>query len=162
MDMDKKITILAAMLGVTLVLTAFNTFQTVEINRSLNGGYEAAEQPAVKRPSDYKIGIDYDKAIKGKKPIVLLFYADWCHFCIDFMPKYEALYKKFKNKYNFVKINVEDAKYEEVVKKYKINGFPMVFLVNPQKDTNIQLENQYFGDKEKMEKDLNDFYKDNK
>ena len=38
----------------------------------------------------------------------------------------------------------------------------MVFLVNPQKDTNIQLENQYFGDKEKMEKDLNDFYKDNK
>ena len=162
MDTDKRLKLITWLLAITLVLSVFNAFGTVQTLRDLGGNLVSSEQPATKRPSDYKFGKDYNKSLESKKPMIVLFYADWCHYCINFMPTYEKLYKKFKNKYNFVKINVEDPKYFEAVKKYQITGFPTVFLVNTQKDTHIQLENQDFRDIEKLKTQLKDFYKKNK
>lgn len=142
------------------VYCAYNTYKVERILSKAIGGQAAAPKPQ-KRPSEYKIGIEYKKALESEKPMLLLFYADWCHFCIDFMPKYETLYKKYKNKYNFVKINVEDPQHIAEVEKYEITGFPTVFLVNTQKDTHIQLDNSTFGEIKNLEKDLEDFYKEN-
>ena len=114
MDTDKKLKVITWLLSITLVLTVFNSFGTIQTLRSLNGDIVASGQPATKRPSDYKFGKDYHKSLKSNKPMIVLFYADWCHYCINFMPTYQALYKKFRHKYNFVKINVEDSKYRKV------------------------------------------------
>ena len=157
--------IITCLLIVVLLLTAFNTYSIAQLKQMITEGSSIAapaKPAAVKRPSDYKIGEDYYKSVKSDKPMMLLFYADWCHFCIDFMPKFEALYKKYKHKYNFVKINVEDPTYAKEVEKYQIQGFPSVFLVNTQKDTHIQLDNNTFGDIEQLKSDLEDFYKKNK
>lgn len=162
MDTDKKLKVITWLLTITLVLTVFNSFGTIQTLRSLNGDIVASGQPATKRPSDYKFGKDYHKSLKSNKPMIVLFYADWCHYCINFMPTYQALYKKFRHKYNFVKINVEDSKYRKEIEKYQIVGFPTVFLVNPKKDTHIQLQNRDFGDMDKLENELKEFYKENK
>ncbi len=121
----------------------------------------AADQPT-KKPSDYHFGIPYEKAVKAKKPMIVLFYADWCGFCVRFMPIYEELYKNHKNQFNFVKVNVEDKKYEAAVKKYEIAAFPTVFMVNTKTDKREQLKNENFGDMSKLDELMNDFYNKNK
>jgi thiol-disulfide isomerase/thioredoxin len=121
----------------------------------------AADQPT-KKPSEYHFGIPYEKAVKAKKPMIVLFYADWCGFCVRFMPIYEELYKNHKNHFNFVKVNVEDNKYEAAVKKYEIAAFPTVFMVNTKTDKREQLKNENFGDMNKLNELMNDFYNKNK
>lgn len=145
-----------SMLILTFGLTAFNTYQIFQIT-SLGG----SSAKAVKKPSDYKFGVKYEKALEAKKPMALLFYADWCRYCIGFMPEYEKLYKKFKRKYNFVKINVEDPNYREEVVKYQIDGFPTLYLVNPITDKSVHVDNGDFHSNERMTENLNSFYEVN-
>ncbi|MBD5403317.1 thioredoxin fold domain-containing protein [bacterium] len=114
------------------------------------------QNPTMK-PSQYNIGIDYDKAIKGNKPIVALFYADWCHYCIKFMPTYQSLSKIYKDDFNFAKVNVEDPKYEKTVREIGITGFPTVFLIDPKYDNRVLLSNAIFGDMKQLRTELDRF-----
>lgn len=169
-NMDKKHALVVALLVLLVVSTSIGAFQTYKLNQVLSGGsVPTAERPSrpsaetpTKKPSEYKIGMDYKKAVESKKPMLILFYADWCGFCVRFMPIYEKLYKAHKRDFNFVKINVEDSKNSDLVEKYEIKAFPTVFLVNTKEDTREKLENRDFGDMDKLNGILNDFYKENK
>ncbi|MDY6310367.1 MAG: protein disulfide isomerase family protein [Cyanobacteriota bacterium] len=174
-NIDKKFTITTALLAMLLVTTGIGAYETTQVRTLLSNGATpdssapAAQAPAApsadeptKKPSEYKFGIPYEKAVKAKKPMIVLFYADWCHFCVGFMPIYEQLYKNHKRQFNFVKVNVENAKYADAVKKYEISAFPTVFMVNPRKDTHEQLKNENFGDMNKLDELMNTFYENNK
>lgn len=119
----------------------------------------AAKQNAepTKKPSEYKIGIPYEQAIKTKKPTMVLFYADWCHYCIRFMPTYQTLSKIYKDDYNFSKVNVEDPKYEKLVKEIGITGFPTVYLIDSKYDNRVLLSNAIFGDMKQLRGELDRF-----
>lgn len=41
------------------------------------------------------------------KPVVIEFYADWCHFCQDMKPMYEQAEADMKDKATFYRINVD-------------------------------------------------------
>ena len=60
------------------------------------------------------------------KPLVILFSATWCPTCNDEAPIAEKTYKKYKNKVNFLSINVNDtaSAIKSFVKKNKIT-YPM-------------------------------------
>lgn len=117
---------------------------------------DANQEPTMK-PSQYKIGIDYDKAMKSKKPAVVLFYADWCHYCIKFMPTYQTLSKIYKDDYNFSKVNVEDEKYQKLVREIGITGFPTVFIIDPKYDNRVLLSNAIFGNLKSLRIELDRF-----
>ncbi|MBP3820699.1 conjugal transfer protein TraF [bacterium] len=171
-EMDKMKACVVALLALTFASTTVSAYQTVKVRELLEnngapqpkvarGHRNDAKQPT-KKPSEYKFGEDYNKSLKDKKPMALLFYADWCHFCVGFMPIYEKMYKQYKNKYNFVKINVEDPNYKEVVSKYQIQGFPTLFLVNPKDfEGRIHVPNRNFSDDNIMKKTFDDFHKNN-
>lgn len=118
---------------------------------------ENAQQP--KRPSEYAVGEDFNKALKSNKPVLTLFYADWCGYCIRFMPIYEALSKKYAKDVTFAKINVEDPNYEQVVKDYAIGGFPTVYIVDPKYDNRVLLSNSVLGSVENVSVELDRFIK---
>lgn len=100
---------------------------------------------SIKSSGDY-FGTSYERAIQDNtKPMIILFYADWNQDSQRFMPIYEKMYESEKKYYNFVKINVEDSKYIDVIKKYDIVDLPTVFLVNTKTDERKQLENKDFG-----------------
>lgn len=109
------------------------------------------------KPSDYKIGIEYNEAIKAEKPVVVLFYADWCRYCIGFMPTFQTLSRIYKDKYNFSKVNIEDPKYEKVVKNADLTGFPTVYLIDPKYDNKVLLSNATFSDLKKIRVELDRF-----
>ena len=172
-NLDKKDALKTTLLALVLVSTTFGAIQSYKLTNYVVGdapssasapapSQGSADQPS-KKPSEYKIGIPYEKAAKDtKKPMIVLFYADWCGFCVRFMPIYEELYKNHKNQFNFTKVNVEDSKYADAVKKYEISAFPTVFMVNTKNDTREHLENQNFGDMNKLDQLLNDFHAQNK
>jgi len=89
---------------------------------------------------------------KGK-PVVLNFWTSWCHFCKDEMPYFEAAYKQYGDKVQFIMLNVvnsernsEDGKnfikssaytfpvfYEtegEVMALYGLRGFPATVFID--------------------------------
>lgn len=169
-NLDKKYALTTTLLTLVLAATTVSAFQNYKLTKYVVGdtpsakpssSAPAADNPT-KKPSEYKFGIPYEKAVKDKKPMIVLFYADWCGFCVRFMPIYEELYKNHKDQFNFVKVNVEDEKYIDAVKKYEISAFPTVFMVNTKKDTREHLKNENFGDMNKLDQLLNDFYNSNK
>lgn len=174
-NFDAKYAVKIGLLTLVAVATTFTAVTNYQVKGLLSNGAAPSQAPAAeapapapaqegpsKKPSDYHFGIPYEKAVKAKKPMIVLFYADWCGFCVRFMPIYEELYKNHKDQFNFVKVNVEDKKYEAAVKKYEIAAFPTVFMVNTKTDKREQLQNENFGDMSKLNQLMNDFYNKNK
>lgn len=110
-----------------------------------------------KKPSQYKIGIPMDKAMKAKKPFVVLFYADWCPHCRAFMPKYQILSELYKDKYNFVMLNAEDQKNASYVNDYAIGAFPTVFTVDPKTGARSMINNTIYGSIDRMSAEFDRF-----
>jgi len=73
------------------------------------------------------------KASSGEV-IVALFYADWCPHCVSFKPDYKKAMSELNgNEYKgktlrFVMVDCE--KYKSLAKKYDVNGFPTVKILN--------------------------------
>lgn len=93
------------------------------------------------KPSDYNIGTTYELAMKGNKPFIALFYADWCTYCKRFMPKYKILSEVYGGKYNFVMINVDNPVYAKVIRDYAISGFPTIYIIDPTIDNRVLISN---------------------
>ncbi len=92
------------------------------------------------RPSDYKIGISFNKAIVSDKPMLVLFYADWCGYCLKFMPKFAIINTLYSTRYSIVMIDVEDPAYKGLVDSVMLTGFPTVMIIDPKYD-NRQIVN---------------------
>ena len=92
--------------------------------------------------------------MKSKKPVLVLFYADWCGYCVRFMPIYQEISEKYAETFDFSKVNVEDKKYEKVVREIGITGFPTVFILDPKYDNKVLLSNAILGNKESLSKEM--------
>ncbi len=110
--------------------------------------------PTYDKPSDYKVGIQYSEAIESDKPMVALFYADWCGYCLKFMPKYRTLSNIYKGKYNFVMLNVEAAENRKLVEDVVVTGYPTVMILDPKYDNRVLLNNGYYHDLKKFRVEL--------
>ena len=110
------------------------------------------EEP--KRPSEYSVGMDYNKAMKSKKPVLVLFYADWCGYCVKFMPVFKQLAALYEEDMDFAKVNVEDAKYEKLVSEIGLTGYPTVFIIDPKYDNKVLLSNAYLRSAKTVGKEL--------
>lgn len=139
--MKKKILITLGIL-VTLIATSVVGFAVTSMN-------------APKHPSEYKIGITYDEAIQSDKPMLAVFYVDWCGYCLRFMPKFKILSKIYSDKYNFVMINVEaDKNTKALAEDVGIGGFPTVYILDPKYDNRILMSNSYYQNLKKFRIEL--------
>lgn len=68
----------------------------------------------------------FEELIKGDKPVVCDFYADWCGPCKMLAPVMDKMSEEFADKAVFVKINVEES--FELASRYKISSIPLVII----------------------------------
>lgn len=140
--MKKKILIT---LGV-LIAVACSSLMGIAVSMNIN---------APKHPSDYKIGITYEDAVSAsEKPMVALFYADWCSYCMKFMPKFKILSGLYKDKYNFVMINVENKQYIQLANNMYLSGYPTVYILDPKYDNRVLIPNSIYQDLGKFRVEL--------
>ncbi len=139
--MKKKILITLGIL-VTLIATSVVGFAVTAMN-------------APKHPSEYNIGITYDEAVQSDKPMLAVFYVDWCGYCLRFMPKFKILSNIYSSKYNFVMINVEaDKNTKALAEDVGIAGFPTVYILDPKYDNRILMSNSYYQNLKKFRVEL--------
>ena len=110
--------------------------------------------PRYKKPSDYKLGVKYEKAVKSDMPMLALFYADWCGYCMRFMPKYQLISKKYNGKYNIVMLDVEAPENRKLVDDVAITGFPTLYIIDPKYDNIVLLNNAIYHVDDKMNAEL--------
>lgn len=135
------------------ILITFGIF-TVLLSASV-AGIAVTNMNAPKHPSDYHIGITYDKALESDKPMLAVFYVDWCGYCMKFMPKFNVLSKLYGNKYNFVMVNVEGSKENrKLAEKTGIGGFPTVYILDQKYDNKVLLSNSIYQDLGKFRVEL--------
>lgn len=124
----------------------------VTFSLALVGYYRKTKEN--KTPSTYSVGKKYNQAITGTKPVVVLFYVDWCTYCKKFIPKFEQLSKKYKDKYDFSMVDLEEIENKSKVNEYDISSFPTVYIIDPAIDNQIYINQQLTGDINKLKKEL--------
>lgn len=69
---------------------------------------------------------DFKEIIKGEKPVLVDFYADWCGPCQTMGPVIDDIKKIYGDQLRVLKINVD--KNQAAAQKYKVRGVPTFLL----------------------------------
>ncbi len=70
---------------------------------------------------------DFQEIIKGDKPVLLDFYADWCGPCQTLLPIVERLAIKHESDFVIAKINVDNN--PELSQKFQVRSIPALFFI---------------------------------
>lgn len=103
------------------------------------------------------IGIPYEKALQQELPFILMFVNP---NQLVYFPKYlnigEMVYNEFNGQYNFCIINAKKKENKPLINAYNIKKYPVLILVNTQRQTYITVDKKDFNKKE-LRKILVDF-----
>ena len=106
------------------------------------------------KPSDYDLGLTLEQASKENKPVLTVFYVDWCTYCKRFMPKLDKIRNINKKDLNVVLLNVEDPENEKISKEYRIAGFPTVYIIDPKYDNRVHIDSGYLETVDTLNKEI--------
>jgi len=116
-DTKRLTNILIALAAIALSVSLFFALRTPNNTASL------AAQAAAAQPLDV--------ALTSGKPTLMEFYADWCTSCQAMAGDLATLKKEYKDKINFVMLNVDNNKWLPEMVTYRVDGIPhFVFLDN--------------------------------
>ena len=106
-----------------------------------------------------KNSMDPYVALSNEKPTFIEFYAEWCEVCKKTSSSINDLKNEFEPDVNFVFLNVDNPKWEQLIKEYKVNGIPQINLF----DSNSKLDSTFVGFQEKLviKNSLKDLSKNN-
>ncbi len=74
----------------------------------------------------------FEKTLKGDKPVMVDFFAEWCGPCRIAGPVIEELSEEYKDKVVIGKVNVDEEK--ELAQRYGVMSIPTVIIFKDGKE----------------------------
>lgn len=118
--------------GLILLCSATSAFYSYKTSKTLDAiiAPQAAQSKSITEA--YAKGKSLEDAKATGKPVVAVFYADWCGYCKKFAPTFAKIIKKrqFKSNLAAAFINGADESNSKYMKEYNVQGFPTVIMIN--------------------------------
>ena len=120
------------LLALILVGTSVSAFYSYKTSKVLDGIVEPQGAQAKTITETYAKGQTLAAAKESGKPVIAIFYADWCGYCKKFAPTFAKIIKKreFKSNLAAAFVNGDDPNNAEYMQEYAIEGFPTVMMIN--------------------------------
>lgn len=112
------------------------------------------DQKASSEKHNYGFGMTYHMAGLEDKPMIILFYVDWCAYCKNFMPKLRLINAIYQNKYNIVLVNCEDQENKSLVEDYYITSYPTIYIVDDRIKNRVHIDNAYYENINLLKREL--------
>lgn len=131
-DLNRRVALLS-----TLAATGLFASQRLQL-----GGFSLKDLAANAVP--------YEEALANGKPTVVEFYADWCEVCRELAPDIYKVEQQYKDRINFVMLNVDNTKWEQELDEFGVEGIPHFAFLDKEgnEEGNVvgKLPKQYFVD----------------
>lgn len=139
------------------IVAAIGLFIFADIVLKANNGY--TPQTNLDAPIEIPVEsiLTMDEASQIDKPIVALFYVDWCGYCRKFMPVFGKIANKYKNDYSFVVVNCDNYENKKLVDDFHIVGFPSLFIIDNRLNHNFSMNMAATSDEKVMKEELNNY-----
>lgn len=143
------------------IFAAIGLFIFAHIVLRHNAQVEQAQQPALRAPIEIPATgiLSLEEAVKSDKPVLAMFYVDWCTYCRRFMPIFGELSVLYKDKYTFAVFNCDLPENKEIVEKYAIFAYPTLIIIDKKLDFDMALHPSATVDKKVMDKELDKYLK---
>ena len=86
--------------------------------------------PAIELPE--KGVINFQEITDDSKPIVALFYVDWCGYCRRFMPIFGQYAQKYNKDFTFALINCDNPENKKITHENNVTSFPTLKIIDKQ------------------------------
>jgi thiol:disulfide interchange protein len=74
--------------------------------------------------------IPLEQAQANGKPSLVEFYAEWCTSCNSMATTVATMEEKYRNKVNFVALNVDNEKWVPEAERYQVSGIPHYVFID--------------------------------
>ena len=137
---DRNVIATLAIISLIFSIAALtiSTYQLVGSSSSAAGGRQIVIS------KKYDKGQTLAKAEAKNKPMLVLFYTDWCGYSQKFAPTFDKIAKdrNIKKKFAVAYVNCDNEENRAIMEEYKVDAFPTLFVVNE------------FGEKKQIPNDL--------
>lgn len=132
----KKVVI--GILAVIGVLAIFLFTGTIFLVKKAHQEYQNDLNPQNNLRAPIEIPVDeivkYSDVKDFEKPILAMFYVDWCGYCRRYMPTFGEFAKEYADKYTFAIIDCDKPENKAFYKEMGVMGFPTLFIIDKKHD----------------------------
>lgn len=100
-----------------------------------------------------------EQALKKDKPVVVMYSADYCHYCKKFKPIFYHLADNLSDKYNFVYYDVTKKNKPSQCDSIDLDGIPTLYIINPKNNKKYLISEKYYSNPELLKLRLIEYYK---